>query len=160
MSPSPTLRTWPNVAPGQKIATWTETPTNVDLFVLGVAYWTTHRIHYDEKWARQEGYPGVVITGVLMYGWIERTLITWAGSPDRIHRFRFRHIGLACVGDTLQISLTANEVHPGSDHGEVHVGISITKEPDGQRILEGTAILRLPTAIAEEPSPNNKHAAG
>jgi hydroxyacyl-ACP dehydratase HTD2-like protein with hotdog domain len=140
------LRTGLELAPGDEIATWTETPTNVDVFILGTAYWTTHRIHYDQAWARQEGYVDVVITGVVMYGWVERALLAWAGSPHCARRFNFRHTGLACIGDTLEVKLTVKDVHVDDGTTQVDVGISITKTPDGSQILQGTATVGLPGA--------------
>lgn len=140
------LRTPADVSPGDEIAGWTETPTNLDLFLLGTAYWTTHRIHYDQAWARREGYRDAVVTGVLMYGWIERALIAWAGSSDGIRRFSFRHTGFACVGDALRVSLRIRQVQPHHRRSTVEVGISITKTADETTILEGTAVVDLPTA--------------
>ena len=142
------LRTAPELAPGDEIASWSETPTNVDVFILGTAYWSTHRIHYDQTWARQESYADVVVTGVLMYGWVERALLAWAGSPHSLRRFNFRHTGLACVGDTLEVALTVKDVHAENGSTTVDVNISITKRPDGTQILQGTATVALTGAAS------------
>jgi hydroxyacyl-ACP dehydratase HTD2-like protein with hotdog domain len=131
--------------PGDVAVAWTEQPTNVDLFLMGIPYWTSHRIHYDETWARSEGYDGPVVTGVLMYGWIERELVRWAGSPTAVVSYQFRHVGLTCAGEQVQCALTIANDQAGLLPQQLKVLISVTKS-DGTGVLTGHAIVRSPAA--------------
>jgi hydroxyacyl-ACP dehydratase HTD2-like protein with hotdog domain len=36
------------------------------MFLFGVAYWTSHRIHYDPEWARAEGFGDLLVTANLL----------------------------------------------------------------------------------------------
>ena len=73
---------------GQEIGPLVKTPTQITLFLFGVAMWTSHRIHYDRDHALSEGYRDVLVTAPLMVAYIEQMLVplrrrSWGRSQDR-----------------------------------------------------------------------------
>ena len=141
-------RTFGDVAVGDRLPAFRETPTNVDLFLINVPYWGSHRIHYDYKWARSEEFEDVVVPSILMYTWVERALVRWAGDPGTIRRYRFRHTGLACVGCELHGAIEVTRTEPGESVGEIECAISV-RTTDGREVLTGAAILELPMVRSE-----------
>lgn len=80
-------------------ADWSrETPTDpVLLFAFSAATSNSHRIHYDQAYAREvEGYPGLVVHGPLI------ALLLLEAMPARpLTRFSFRALKPAFVGETI-----------------------------------------------------------
>jgi hydroxyacyl-ACP dehydratase HTD2-like protein with hotdog domain len=128
--------TCPPAEVGDQVVAWTKQPTNLDCFLLGAAYWTSHRIHYDRGWAQEEGYADVVVTGVLLYSWFERLIVSWAGSPSAVTSYSFRHTGVATVQDELIFSGVILDISPVDDAIRVTVAIDV-HTIDDRSILKG-----------------------
>ncbi len=81
------------------LAEWSrETPTDpVLLFAFSAATSNSHRIHYDQAYAREvEGYPDLVVHGPLI------ALLLLEAMPARpLSRFSFRALKPAFVGETI-----------------------------------------------------------
>lgn len=89
----------PDAQPPPEEAEWSrETPTDpVLLFAFSAATANSHRIHYDQAYAREvEGYPGLVIHGPLI------ALLLLEAMPARpLTRFAFRALKPAVAGETI-----------------------------------------------------------
>jgi len=115
--PAPEGAHVPEVEPGQ----WLERrcPSPVELFRFSAITFNSHRIHYDEAYARdEEGYPGLVVHGPL-------TAITAATSMERntgrlLTGFRFRasaplfvglpsHLVGRTDGDAVEVEVVRND---------------------------------------------------
>jgi 3-methylfumaryl-CoA hydratase len=107
----------PELEPGQ----WLERrcPGPVELFRFSAITFNSHRIHYDDAYARdEEGYPGLVVHGPL-------TALTAAASMERhtgrpLTAFRFRasaplfvgqpsHIVGSVAGDDVTVKVVRND---------------------------------------------------
>ncbi|MDT7773487.1 MAG: hypothetical protein QOC67_2411 [Pseudonocardiales bacterium] len=47
------------------------------MFLFGVAYWTSHRIHYDPEWARAEGFGDLLVTANLLSAYSVEGVAGW-----------------------------------------------------------------------------------
>jgi hydroxyacyl-ACP dehydratase HTD2-like protein with hotdog domain len=130
------------VSVGDTVGTVERVPTRVGMFLFGVAHWTAHRIHYDEKWARQEGYPDVLVPGPLMGAWQLDLVAAWAGSASAVKAMEDRNIGSAFPGDVLTISGEVTEVEH-DDHGTT-VRCSTRVRTGDRDIVAGAYTVRLP----------------
>jgi hydroxyacyl-ACP dehydratase HTD2-like protein with hotdog domain len=122
-----------------------EQTSNLSSFLMGVAWWGGHRIHYDYQWARHDGFDDVVVMGSHMYAWVDRLLTGWAGDPACLRKLSFRQLSVAVVGDALEVSAVVErkEEEDQGDVGSIHCAIEITKS-DGTKVLTGSGIVRLP----------------
>ncbi len=120
-----------------------EPTSNLASFLMGVAWWGAHRIHYDYQWARHDGFEDVVVMGAHMYAWVDRLLTRWAGDPGCLRKLGFRHLAVAHVGDDLEVVARVTATRALADRGDVEWSIEIAKA-DGTRVATGTALLQLP----------------
>lgn len=136
------IRRFADVEVGEELRHREQT-SNLASFLMGVAWWGAHRIHYDHKWARHDGFEDVVVMGSHTYAWVDRLLTRWAGDPGCLKKLSFRHLAVAHVGDLLEVVARVIGTHAAADGGEVEWAIEIAKD-DGTRVATGTARLRLP----------------
>lgn len=111
--------------------TTTTTPTL--LFRYSALTFNAHRIHYDERYAREvEDYPGLVVHGPLLATWLAGTLEEQHDAA--LATFRFRGVSPAFLGEPL--TFHADPV-PAAD-GTVRALASVK----GRAVMSATATLR------------------
>lgn len=72
------------------------------LFRYSALTGNSHRIHYDESYAREvEGFPGLVVHGPLQATWLAG-LAAAAEPGARLESMRYRHVGAAYHTDELE----------------------------------------------------------
>ena len=133
------LRSHSDVKVGDELSPLTVTPTNVSIFLFGVAFWTPHRVHYDREWARSEGYDDVLVTGPLMTGYLVRMLTAWSGDAASVKRLALRNHAPAFAGDELTVRGAVASVTPD---GEAVIAVSIVKDGTAE-VVSGEAAVGL-----------------
>ena len=140
-------RRFADVSVGESLPPLVQRATNLSLFLFGVAYWTSHRIHYDRDHARSEGYDDVLVTGPLMNAYAVRALTGWAGDPGALRRFAVRFLAPAYAGDSLAVTASVTGKHPDPANGEGRVDCEFRiARQDGTAVVSGSATLALPLA--------------
>ncbi len=133
------LRAASDVSLGDEIPSRTFLPTNVSIFLFGVAYWAPHRVHYDREWARSEGYDNVLVTAPLITGYIVRMLTDWAGTETSLKQITTRNLLPAFAGDKLEVR---GKVTAKDSSGRLKVVLSVMKNGE-EEIVSGEATLQL-----------------
>ena len=133
------LRSHSDAKVGDELPPLTVTPTNVSIFLFGVAFWTPHRVHYDKEWARSEGYDDVLVTGPLMTGYLVRMLTAWSGDAAAVKRLALRNHAPAFAGDELTVRGAVASVTPD---GEAVIAVSIVKDGTTE-VVSGEAAVGL-----------------
>lgn len=100
-------------------------PTTVQLFRFSAATWNAHRIHYDLAYAKEEGYPDVLVQSHLHACFLAQLVQEWAGSRGVLTRFRFENRAFAIPGDTLTCEGTVSAVQ--ADNGRLVVVCELTE---------------------------------
>ena len=136
------LRSRGDVKVGDELPPLTVTPTNVSIFLFGVAFWTPHRVHYDKEWARAEGYDDVLVTGPLMTGYLVRMLTAWSGDALAVKRIALRNHAPAFAGDELTVRGTVSSVVSNDSGGEAVIAVSIIKNR-ADEVVSGEAAVAL-----------------
>jgi acyl dehydratase len=144
MTEAPRIRHFGEVSVGEEVR-FRQKTSNLSSFLMGVAWWGGHRIHYDREWARHDGFDDVVVMGAHTYSWLDCMLTGWAGDPGCLRRLGFRHVAVVTVGDELEVVARVTDARALEDVGEVEWEIEITKQ-DGTKVTTGSALLRLPLA--------------
>lgn len=93
--------------PGPVSAIMSWTPTPVQLFRFSAVSWNSHRIHYDLEFARESGFPGVVVQSTLHGELLARAALTAAGDGARLRRIAWRNKQPAFAGQTLRYHAVA-----------------------------------------------------
>ena len=86
------------------VMTWT--PTSVQLFRFSAVSWNAHRVHFDLQFARQAGFPGVLVQSTLHGEMLARAALTAAGNGARLGRIAWRNQHPAFAGQTLRYAVT------------------------------------------------------
>ena len=130
---------------GDVLPPLSRTPTRVTLFLFGVAYWTSHRLHYDVEAARAEGFDDVIVTANLLSAYNAELLSRWTGDPQCVLELEERNVSPAVAGEPLTI--TGHVVALGERDGRrtARCALSIAKD-GGTTVVEGMALVLLPEA--------------
>lgn len=129
-----------DVAAGTRIPEVVHRPSHVQLFRFSAVTWNAHRIHYDQAYAAQEGYPDVLVQSHLHGCFLVRTLLDWAGPLARLTGFRWQNRRYAVPGDELRCSGVVTAV----EGPVIHCELSEVNER-GELCAPAWATLRLPT---------------
>jgi len=98
-----------------------------------------NRIHFDEPFAREGGFPSVIAHGMLSMAFFGQLVADWAGGPQHIVRLAARFKAVTFPGDRITV---AGEIAARDEAaGTVELELTATK-PDGTVTLEGSATVR------------------
>ncbi|HEX9104678.1 MAG TPA: MaoC/PaaZ C-terminal domain-containing protein [Polyangia bacterium] len=99
-----------------------------------------NRIHYDEPFARDGGFPSVIAHGMLSMAFFGQLVADWAGGPQTIVRLGARFKAVTFPGDRVTVG---GEVAARDEKaGTVELKL-FAKKSDGTVTLEGSATVRL-----------------
>jgi acyl dehydratase len=99
-----------------------------------------NRIHYDEPFAKEGGFPSVIAHGMLSMAFFGSIVADWAGGPHKVVRLSARFRAVTFPGDRITVG---GEVTARDDAaGTVTLKLFAAK-PDGTVTLEGAATVRL-----------------
>ncbi|MFE5699529.1 hypothetical protein [Rhodococcus koreensis] len=143
MSDSAPLRGGEQPKIDDKLPVLERTPTRLTLFLFGVAYWTSHKIHYDVEAARAEGFDDVLVTANLLSAYNVELLTHWTGNPQCVLELAERNISPAIAGEMLTITGRVVDLEPAGDRTTARCSLLISRR-DGSTVLEGSALVALP----------------
>jgi acyl dehydratase len=114
--------------------------TTTQLVMYAGASGDFNRIHYDEPFARDGGFPSVIAHGMLSMAFFGQLVADWAGGPQHVIRLSARFKAVTFPGDRITVGgeVTAHDEAAGT------VELSLfARKPDGTVTLEGAATVRL-----------------
>lgn len=128
---------------GEELPRESHAVTRVTLFLFGIAYFTSHRIHYDVEYARDGGFDDVLVTANLLSAYSVGLLTRWAGDPTAVRSLEERNLAPAIAGDTVVVGGRVSALEPGEQGGLVWCDLYVDKA-DGTRVVGARASLQLP----------------
>ncbi len=135
---------WDDCTVGDEIPVLTATIGAAQLFMMSAVTLNPHRIHYDEGWARHEGYEERVIHGPFHGEVIIQTLQTWVGSTGWLMELEYSNRRYAVLGDTLTGHGRISKVY--EEDGRHLVDLEVWAENQrGETTAPGSATVVLPT---------------
>ena len=137
--------TFENVEPGAALTPLTVGPlTAVHLMRFSAAIENWHRIHYDERFAREhDGLPGLLISGSFKQHLAAQMVRAWAGADGRLLRIGMQFRAMNIVGETLTAWGTVTDCRTENGLGVIACEIGIRNE-HGVESSPGTAVLTSP----------------
>jgi acyl dehydratase len=99
-----------------------------------------NRIHYDEPFAREGGFPSVIAHGMLSMAFFGQLVADWAGGPDRIVSLAARFKAVTFPGDRITVGGEVSALDLARRTIELKLW---AKKPEGTVTLEGSATVRL-----------------
>lgn len=134
------------IAVGTMITPYEAAPSSVQLFRFSAVTWNAHRIHFDDEYARSEGYPGVVVQSHLHGCLMVNAILEWAGPSARLRTFRWENRGVAVVGDVLTVTGTVTGTLVADDVLTIEVALE-ERNQRGELCAPGGATLTLPLDV-------------
>ena len=99
-----------------------------------------NRIHYDEPFAKQGGFPSVIAHGMLSMAFFGQLVADWAGGPEHIARLAARFKAVTFPGDRITVG---GEVVARDEAARTVELKLFAKKSDGTITLEGAATVRV-----------------
>ena len=126
------------VATGDRLAAVTKSPSRVEVVLFCAAIRNFHRLHYDETYARAQGFSDLIVPGFLMGNWCIEVVTRSFDASWRIGRLKFRNTGLAYIGETFTVDGTVTSVTMGGDGRSVAACEIAVKNEAGQTVTTGS----------------------
>ena len=92
---------WEDVEDGMELPPVVKHPTTMQLVRYAGASGDLSRIHYDQEYARNRGFPTVIVHGQLKWGFLAQLLTDWIGYEGRIKKIACQYRRIDVPGDTL-----------------------------------------------------------
>ena len=118
-------------------------PSNVQLFRYSAVTWNSHRIHYDPKYAVQEGYPDVLVQSHLHGAFLTQLCTDWMGLKGVLVSIVVNAKRFAVPGDTLTCKGKIVEKRIENNKGLVTLEL-VEVNQRGEICMPGKAVIRLP----------------
>lgn len=118
-------------------------PTYIQLFRYSAITWNTHRIHYDQNYAREEGYPYVLVQSHLHGAFLTQLCTDWMGLEGKLKKLTISVKRFAIPGDTLTCKGTVIEKKVENGEGIVIVELAEVNQK-GEICAPGQAVIQLP----------------
>jgi acyl dehydratase len=129
------------VAVGDALAPLEKSPiTTTQLVQYAGASGDFNRIHFDDPFAREAGFPQVIAHGMLSMAFFGQLVADWAGGPARVARLGVRFKAVTFPGDRVTVG---GEVVSRDDTSRTVELKLWAKKSDGTVTLEGSATVRL-----------------
>ncbi|NCT89721.1 MaoC family dehydratase [Cellulomonas sp. APG4] len=129
---------------GAEVASRTVQVTRQDLVRYAGASGDLNPIHWNERFAREVGLPGVIAHGMLTMGLAVDVVTAWAGDPGAVVDYGVRFTRPVPVPDpgSAELLLTATVGVIDTEARTVRVDLTVTHE--GARVLgRAQAVVRL-----------------
>lgn len=131
-------------APAGAVRSFEATPSARDLVRYAVATDDLYEAHYDERFARDRGLPGVIVHGLLKMAWLARGAVEPGGGFVREISASYR--GMDLVGEPVSVWCAERAADDGvrtlelfavSASGALSTSGTATVEPDPPSIEDG-----------------------
>jgi acyl dehydratase len=113
--------------------------TTTQLVKYAAASGDFNRIHFDDPFAREAGFPSVIAHGMLSMAFLGSFVADWAGGPERVTRLSARFKAVTFPGERVTVGGEVTARDPAA--GTVAVKLW-AKKSDGTVTVEGSALLR------------------
>ena len=90
-----------NIEVGAEIPPISYTPSRLQLFRFSAVTWNAHRVHYDQPYARSEGYADIVVQSTLRGEQMLNVVRSWLADNGDIRAFEWRNLQPAYPEQTV-----------------------------------------------------------
>lgn len=135
--------TYQQVAIGYQLPPLVKQPSYIQLFRYSAVTWNAHRIHYDQTYAREEGYPDVLVQSHLHGAFLTQLCTDWMGPKGELKSLSVQVKRFAVPGEKLICTGTVVEKKVENGEGLVVVDLA-EKNQRGEVCAPGRAVIKLP----------------
>lgn len=134
---------------GTSITPYRVRTSTVQLFRFSAVTWNAHRIHFDQEYARSEGYPAVLVQSHLHGCFLVNAVLAWAGPAARLRAFRWENRRIAVAGDVLTVTGAVTAVDEDGDERVIEIDLE-ERDQHGSLCAPAQAVVVVPAARGDE----------
>jgi len=141
-----------DVTVGDALPSLMKHPTPRQLVMWAGASGEFSEMHYDKEFALQQGFPGIIVHGMLTTSFLAQLITTWIGERGNLRKIKTKNEQFIPVNeDILWKGLVAKKyVEKGEHYVECELWVENTK---GERCVSATVLVTLPTREASRVEP-------
>jgi len=128
---------------GDHLPSLIKEPSHIQLFRYSAITWNTHRIHYDQRYAAEEGYPDVLVQSHLHGAFLTQLCTDWMGPEGELKSIELSVRRFAVPGDTLNCRGVIEKKEEKNGEGLVHIKLEEVNQK-GDICVPGKAVIKLP----------------
>ena len=132
-----------DVEVGLSIPPLVKKPTTLSVFMYCAAMWLTHRIHWDQAYARSEGHRDVLVVGPLQAAYLMQMITDWLGEDGTLRKLFYRHHLEAIPGDVLTCTGNIKDKREEDGKGCLELDLLIENQ-NKEKVTSGTATVYIP----------------
>ena len=133
-----------DIAEGMSLPTLRKRPTPRQLVMWAGAAGEFSEMHYDIDFAREKGFPGIVVHGMLMTSFLTQLLTDWMGEWGTLKKLKTRNEQFLLVNDDIVCKgSVVKKYREDNEHFAVCELVAI--KSNGERCVSATAVVTLPT---------------
>ena len=121
-----------NIAQGTELSPEVRTLGNLQLFLYSASVQIPHRIHYDYKYAQEEGHPDVLVHGPFQTVCMVQQVIAGLGDGWRVTEISYRHLRAVLVDQPFECAATV--VSTSDDGTEARIEI-VSRDPNDVDVI-------------------------
>jgi acyl dehydratase len=129
---------------GMSLSTLTKRPTPRQLVMWAGAAGEFSEMHYDIDFARDKGFPGIIVHGMLMASFLAQMLTGWMGVRGVLKKLKTRNEQFLLVNEDIHCKGTVVKKFVEGPEHFVEVELAAEKS-DGIRCVSATALVALPS---------------
>ena len=133
-----------DIEEGMSLPTLRKTPTPRQLVMWAGAAGEFSEMHYDINFAREKGFPGIVVHGMLMTSFLTQLLTDWMGEWGTLKKVKTRNEQFLLVNDEIVCQGSVAKKYREENEHCVVCELAAVKS-NGERCVSATAVVALPT---------------
>lgn len=126
---------------GYEIPQLLKNPTHVQLFRYSAITWNSHRIHYDQKYAAEEGYPDVLVQSHLHGAFLTQLCTDWIDGQGELNDLDVTVKRYAIPGDTLTCKGVVVDKYSENEKTIIKADLEIVNQDDKTCVI-GNAVMK------------------
>ena len=138
-----------DVEAGVSLPVLTKRPTPRQLVMWAGAAGEFSEMHYDIDFAREKGFPGIIVHGMLMAAFLVQLVNGWMGAMGAIKKFKTRNKQFVLVNKEIQCKGKVVKKFLSADDHCIEIELAVEKAGAG-RCVAATAIVSLPSRQANQ----------
>jgi acyl dehydratase len=133
-----------DITEGMSLPTLINRPTPRQLVMWAGAAGEFSEMHYDIDFAREKGFPGIIVHGMLMTAFLARLVTDWMGVGGTLKKLKTRNEQFLLVNEEIFCKGLVAKKYVIDDEHYVECDL-VAEKSEGGHCVSATAVVTLPT---------------
>lgn len=133
-----------DIGVGFSLPVLTKRPTPRQLVMWAGAAGEFSEMHYDIDFAREKGFPGIIVHGMLMAAFLAQLVTGWMGVMGVLNNFKTRNEQFLLVNKKIFCKGMVTKKFRSDNEACIEIELAV-EQANGERCVAATAIVVLPS---------------